>query len=125
MLVKKKRNGKSFQSIKVLPTHQKSLDVKNLRAAFISQFMASSLDLTYIPPDPSQYAWELVDSQWEPMGYGGNPLRISDKINSNFQDESEEIDIFELSKGDAFSDCDVYDSEYVLSDEECLSHSKS
>ena len=78
MLVKKKRNGKSFQSIKVLPTHQKSLDVKNLRAAFISQFMASSLDLTYIPPDQSQYAWELVDSQWEPMGYGGNPLRISD-----------------------------------------------
>ena len=108
-----------------MPTHQKSLDVKNLRAAFISQFMARSLDLTYIPPDPSQYAWELVDSQWEPMGYGGNPLRISDKINSNFQDESEEIDIFELSKGDAFSDCDVYDSEYVLSDEECLSHSKS
>ena len=59
------------------------------------------------------------------MGYGGNPLPISDEINSNLQEESEEIDNFEISNEDALSEYDIDDSEYILSDEECLSHNES
>ena len=113
MLVKKKRNCNSFPSSKVLPTDQKSLDMKNLRTSFVSECTASFLDLTYIPPDPSLYSWELVDSKWVTMGYGGNPLPIFDEINSNFQEESEEIDSFEISNKDALSDYDIDNSEYV------------
>ena len=44
------------------------------------------------------------------MGYGGNPLPIFDEINPNFQEESEEINNFELNNEEALSDYDIDDS---------------
>ena len=116
MLLTRRKTGKEkkYPSSKALPPDQKSLTMKILRASFVSHCMVNCLDREYIPPNPSEYGWKLVDSTWEPVWFEGNALPDANETNVSSEEDDSENEDESMESMDDISDSD--DSDYVTSD---------
>ena len=61
MLVIKKVHKKRFNNAKSLPQDQNWLNMKRLRASFVSYKMLSCIHATYKPLNLLDYGWQMID----------------------------------------------------------------
>ena len=62
----RQREEKKFASTKALPPDSKSLTNKILRANFVTDININCLEPHFVPPAPTNYAWEdlpLIDKR--------------------------------------------------------------
>ena len=80
-----KRRKKKFASTKSLPSDQKSLTMKILRAHLVGH----SLDSNYQSLDPLSNGWIFVDGALQPLWYEGASLASEKQIQNYLREESE------------------------------------
>ena len=52
--------------------------------------MINCLDNIYTPLDPSSYGWQLINDNWEPVWYEGNPLPNPSEVEENYLDDNQD-----------------------------------
>lgn len=52
--------------------------------------MINCLDNIYVPLDPSSYGWQLINDNWEPVWYKGNPLPNPSEVEENYLDDNKD-----------------------------------
>ena len=115
MLLTRKKSSKTFPSSKAIPPDQKSLNMKILRSTYVAHCMVNCLNSKYIPLDPSNFGWTLVDDSWKPVWFEGNALPgDEDEFFENENDDSEESG----DEAESSDDSDFVDSCDDLSDDD-------
>ena len=118
MLLTRKAKSKTYPSSKCIPPDQKSLNMKILRANYVTHCMVHCLVNDYIPLDPSEYGWKSENGSWSPVWYEGNALPDVREIASSDDDDENDNDDVHDTNEDESSDDSEFDSSGDSSDED-------
>ena len=89
MLYIGKSEEKKFTPTKLLPSDQKSLTMKILRADLVSHSWINCLDCNYQSFDPLSNGWIFVDGALQSLWYKGASLPNELQIQNYLREESE------------------------------------
>ena len=118
MLFIGKGRNKKFAPITSLPPDEKSLEMKIMRAHFVSHGWINCLNPQYETLDPCEYGWKFEDEVLVPLWFHGDPLSSEEEIEYNVEIERMELD--ESSDNDSdFSDSDDSDVGVISAYSDC------